>query len=430
MRFCAMPELPDVGPLGTRVLSHDTIEAALIRRAGYEVWQGYDVEGSYEESPPHLLAGLQRDHRWCHGNLQHLWFLFERGLKPVSRFNILNGIMAYGSSPLWVLSLVLGVLITARQHPGASPGLPRMFLPGMIAGVLYAYIMCLLILPKVLGAAILMRSSQQLKLCGGGIKLALSVVAETLHSMLMAPILMLFYTRFVLASFSGVAVGWGRQTRSGAKGPSVGDWVATHGANFVLAVVAAAVTAWLRPALVFWLAPMLAGPILAVLLSRITASTHLGLKAKAKGWFLIPEEVEPPVELVDIEEPFTTPSQPFFSRRDYAPDYGLMQAVLDPYVNAIHVSLLRQRPEARPRTQEHLDLLAERLFHNGPSTLTAAENKTLLWDAETMLAMHEKLWSSPASRLHEWWQEAFRRYVESGALSTRRNASVMKPTLS
>ena len=61
MRFCAMPELPDVGPLGTRVLSHDTIEAALIRRAGYEVWQGYDVEGSYEESPPHLLAGLQRD---------------------------------------------------------------------------------------------------------------------------------------------------------------------------------------------------------------------------------------------------------------------------------------------------------------------------------------------------------------------------------
>jgi len=72
-------------PLGTHILSHDTIEAALMRRAGYEVWQINELDGSYEEGPPHLLASLKRDRRWCHGNLQHTWFLFERGLKTVSR---------------------------------------------------------------------------------------------------------------------------------------------------------------------------------------------------------------------------------------------------------------------------------------------------------------------------------------------------------
>jgi membrane glycosyltransferase len=102
------------------------------------VWQAYDLEGSYEESPPNLLAGLQRDRRWCHGNLQHMWFLFERGLKPVSRFNILNGIMAYGSSPLWVLSLVFGVLVGAQEHHYAAASLPGMSRPGIVSVVVYA----------------------------------------------------------------------------------------------------------------------------------------------------------------------------------------------------------------------------------------------------------------------------------------------------
>lgn len=420
MQYCAMPELPEVGPLGKRVLSHDTIEAALIRRAGYQVWQAYDLEGSYEESPPHLLASLQRDRRWCHGNLQHLWFLFERRLKAVSRFNILNGIMAYGSSPLWLLSLILGVLLTMNQDHGATGAPTRMFRSGLVSGILYAYIMCLLLLPKVLGATILMKSCEKLKLCGGVIKVALSVVAETIHSMLMAPVLMLFYTRFVLASFSGTEVRWGRQIRSDAQGPSWTAWIATHATNLVLVLIATAMTAWLRPSLLLWLVPVLAGPILAVPVSRITASTSLGMKAKMKGWFLIPEEGAPPAEVAKLEEPVTSTQNLLISSRDYAPDYGLLQAVLDPYINSVHVSLLRLRTESSVRTRENMALLADRLLLQGPNALTQAEKKTLLWDAEMMLAMHQTLWSSPPSHLHDWWQTAFRHYVEASALSIRR----------
>ena len=214
IRHCAMPQLPEFGPLGRQILSHDTIEAALMRRGGYEVWQITDLEGSYEEGPPNLLESLKRDRRWCHGNLQHFWFLFERGLKTVNRFNILTGILAYGNSPLWLLSMVLGCFIAAEKSNGPHAA------SVVDSGIIYALVMGLLFLPKFLGAAHLLRSTDKLKLCGHPAKIALSVAAETVHSMLLAPILMLFYTRFVLASLCGFKVSWGAQTRSDEKGPA------------------------------------------------------------------------------------------------------------------------------------------------------------------------------------------------------------------
>jgi membrane glycosyltransferase len=419
IRHCAMPELPEVGPLGRQILSHDTIEAALMRRSGYEVWQINDLKGSYEESPPHLLASLQRDRRWCHGNLQHVWFLFEHGLKTVSRFNILIGILAYANSPLWLLSLILGVLVAAQKGGGGQHG-GSGFAVG--SGIIYAGVMALLFLPKILGAMLLLRSPEQLKKCGGRAKALLGVVAETIYSMLLAPILMLFYTRFVLATLCGFKVGWGPQIRSDEKGPGWGAWFSTHGGNTLFALAVAAVVVRWAPALFLWMTPVLAGALLAIPFSRFIASRRLGQQTRDGGWFVTPEEAEPPIELEGMAESFVV-SGHLFQAKEYASDYGLLQAVLDPYVNAIHVSLLRQRTEASVRTREHMMLLGDRLLLDGPFVLTPAEKRTLLWDADTMLAMHQKLWGSPASHLHEWWQAAFRNYVESGALSTRRTVT-------
>jgi membrane glycosyltransferase len=421
MRYCAMPELPEVGPLGTQVLSHDTIEAALMRRGGYEVWQIITQAGSYEEGPPHLLASLRRDRRWCHGNMQHVWFLFERGLKMVSRFNILNGLMAYANSALWLLSLVLGVLVAMQQEASDLPGAPNSV---MIQGILYACVMGLLLLPKVLGTMFLMRSPEKLRQCGGGIKVVLGVVAETLYSVLLAPVLMLFYTRFVLASFCGFKVGWGPQTRSDDKGPGWDAWTIVHGGNTIFALVATAAVIMEVPALLPWLMPVLIGPILAIPFSRFIASRGLGQRVKAWGWFVTPEEAEPPAELIKMAKPFVTARPPSRAQEFAADDYGLLQAVLDPGINAIHVSLLRQRTEGSPRTREYMALLADRLFRDGPLALTPAEKRTLLWDADTMLAMHQKLWNCPAPDLSDWWQTAFRHYVAASTLSTRQTAGI------
>jgi membrane glycosyltransferase len=424
MQFCAMPELPEVGPLGRRILSHDTIEAALMRRGGYEVWQAYDLPGSYEEGPPHLLAGLQRDRRWCHGNLQHLWLLFERGLKPASRFNILNGILAYANAPLWLLSIFIGVFLPLHHAEGAAGTHPLTFSAIALSLSLYAYTMFLLLAPKGFSAAVYMRSARQLELSGGRAKIILGVIIETLYSMLLGPILMLFYTRFVIASFCGITVRWGQQVRSDEEGPPWSAWFRLHWQNMLFAAGVLAFVTWLRPTLLWWVVPIFAGPILAVPLSRLTASQKLGQRLRRRGWFVTPEEADPTPELRGLDDLPAESIPPFFHAKEYAGDYGLLQAVLAPSVNAIHVSMLRQRAEASPRTREYVTSLADRLLLSGPSALTPAEKRTLLWDAEAMQSMHQQLWQSPSAQLHEWWQAAFRQYVESKAISTRRAVAV------
>jgi membrane glycosyltransferase len=419
IEFCAVPELPEVGPLGRRILSHDTIEAALMQREGYAVWQAYDLAGSYEEGPPNLLTSLQRDRRWCHGNLQHTWFLFERGLRPTSRFNIFLGILSYLGAPLWLFSILLGVVIA--HEGGGAPTAPAG--GAIIPALLFAYVMTLLLLPKALAVSVLFAQPEKLAGVGGRSKLLLGVGAEIIYSTLLAPILMLYYTRFVLAVFTGHNAGWGHQVRSDDKGPRWIDWIATHWSITLIGVAAAVIVAWLAPAALIWFIPVLAGPILSIPLSRFTASNSIGIEAQKNGWFLIPEEMNLPADFHGIEEPLLAPAMPFFRGEEYARDYGLLQAILDPYVNAIHVSLLRQRKEPSIRTREYMAYLSAHLLLEGPQSLSEAEKRTLFWEPDSMLAMHQKLWGSPASHLHNWWQVAFRRYNENAARTARRTVN-------
>jgi len=399
MRYCAMPELPPSGKLGTRILSHDTVEAALIRRAGYEVWADYDLGGSYEEGPPHLPASVQRDRRWCHGNMQHVWFLFSGGLTRPSRVNILIGIMAYASSPLWLLFLIFS---------------PVLFIGGNVPvqnTFLFVCAMFLLFVPKILATLHLISLPEQRRAGGGALKIMMSAVAESVFSMLLAPILMLFYTQFVWSSFFGGSVGWGSQKRSDEEGPTWGECLRIHATHTVLAIGAVVLVAWRLPAMLPWLSLVLAGPILAIPFSRLTASNKLGWLARRKGLFLIPEETQAPWELEELEEPFETSAGRNVPGGTGAEDLGLAQVVLDPEVNAIHVSLLHERQQMPIRTRERLIALADQLLRNPPSALTVQDKRILLWDADSVQALHRKLWDSPLSQWHPWWQEAFQNYL-------------------
>jgi len=410
MRFCAMPELPPSGKLGTRILSHDTVEAALIRRAGYEVWSDYDLGGSYEEAPPHLPASLQRDRRWCHGNMQHIWFLFSRGLTMPSRVNILVGVMAYASSPLWLLFLLFS---------------PVLFIGGRVPvqnTFMFVCAMFLLLMPKVLAAQQLISSPGCRTAAGGRVKIILSTIGETIYSVILAPILMLFYTQFVWSSYFGGSAGWGRQKRTDDEGPSWRECTVVHLAHTILAVAAAALVAWLLPAMLPWLLLVLIGPIVSIPFSRLMASNRLGLLSQRKGWFLIPEETQPPWELQKLENPFESSTDAPTQTGDEAEDFGLGQTVLDPRLNSIHVSLLHERQQVPVRTREHLVALCDQLLRNGPPALSLRDKRILLWDADSMLLLHRKLWSSPAGCWHEWWQRAFRTYAQS--LAERENAGL------
>src|SRR5690606_29984973 len=122
IEHCSLPDLPGVEPFGGRILSHDYVEAALMRRAGWSVWLAVDLEGSYEECPGNLIDFAKRDRRWLQGNLQHAWLVTARGLHAANRLHLALGILAYLASPLWLAFLLVSSLIAWRYAAtGLSP---------------------------------------------------------------------------------------------------------------------------------------------------------------------------------------------------------------------------------------------------------------------------------------------------------------------
>lgn len=427
MDHCALPELPKIGPVGGRILSHDTIEAAFMRRAGYAVWVAYDLDGSYEESPPDLVASLQRDRRWCQGNIQHLLVLFRRGLRFSSRVHILLGIMSYASAPLWLLSILLttvAALMAILRPPMTNDAVPRAVWqePVYVSGALFAYVFFLLLAPKFLGALNWSRVKGGLAAFGGAGKVLLSMLTEIVFSMLLAPILMMFYTKFVFASLTGMSVKWGRQNR-GEERPSWRQLTSLLGTFTAFGILAWGAAGWLAPELTPWLIPVFLGLAVSIPFARITSSSKLGQAARANGWFMIPEETIPPPELAALEVPPPPRESPFFRQPGYADHYGLLQAVLDPYIHAIHVSLLRLREQVSEKTRGHYADLRSRLLADGPSSLTTEERNNLLWDAEALIMVHKDLWISPDSGLDRWWQQALRHYNEATEIATRRSVA-------
>ena len=112
---CGLPDLSGRPPVGGHILSHDFVEAALIRRAGYAVYMLPTLGGSFEESPPSLIDLAARDRRWCQGNLQHIRVLPTKGLKLATRQHFTTGIMSYLASPLWMAQLLVGIVLVLQS---------------------------------------------------------------------------------------------------------------------------------------------------------------------------------------------------------------------------------------------------------------------------------------------------------------------------
>ncbi|MEX2468483.1 MAG: glucans biosynthesis glucosyltransferase MdoH, partial [Pseudohongiellaceae bacterium] len=111
-----LPRMPGPGPFGGEILSHDFVEAALIRRAGWTVRMLPGLPGSWEECPPTLLDAAVRDRRWAQGNVQHLAVIRAQGLRWPNRAHMLMGIMNYVTSPIWLALVVVGLLLSTQLY--------------------------------------------------------------------------------------------------------------------------------------------------------------------------------------------------------------------------------------------------------------------------------------------------------------------------
>jgi len=340
----------------------------------------------------------------------------------VNRLHLLLGISGYLAGPLWLAFLLMFNWIHWYQkYTGLSEITVHGYLTDLsgTAHALLVFVICIaiLFLPKALALIDLAFDWDRRRAFGGLARTTVGVVIETIFSTLHAPLLMLWHTRFVAMNLLGISVGWSRQRRE----TDSTTWryaVRRHWGHTLIGLVWGVFMWQLNPDLFWWFTPVFAGMVLSIPLSVLTSRASLGARARKMGLLLTPEEIKPPIELVSLRSQMkiheitddTTP------RRAHA---GLAEAVLDPYVNAIHVSLLREK-RFNPVYAEQLaklgvghvgvQVLGEKLLAEGPAQLTRPERLLLMTDAHAMVWLHQQSWLRPGESLAPWWRSAIQEY--------------------
>jgi len=283
MRHCGLARLPGRGGLAGEILSHDFVEAALMGRMGYEVWLVPQLDGSWEQTPSNLLDELQRDRRWCQGNLQNLRLVAEPGWRGAHRAMFAVGAFSYGVAPLWFAFMALGLASGSRGTGDVS---------------LWALTAVLLLLPRVLSAAAIVARGEAAAF-GGVLRLALSALLELVLSSLQAPLRMLAHSVFVLGALTGLKLEWKSPPRA-AEAPSWSDATRRVGSLVVLPLAAA--FGLMRRAATVALAPTLLPLSMAVPFVVLTGHPRAGRFVQRLGLLRMPEDRVRPRPLLRAAE--------------------------------------------------------------------------------------------------------------------------------
>ncbi len=313
-----LPVIPGKAPFGGPILSHDFVEAALLRRAGWRVRIADDLGGSYEECPPTIIDLAIRDRRWCQGNLQHVAVLTRmRGLKWTSRLHMMTGVMSYLASPSWLLLILVGMALSLQgkflrpEYFGSEASLfPNWpVIDSARALALFGATMAILFAPKIYGL-ILGLASRRWRETVGAFRTVAGVLVEIVISILVAPILMAAQTTAVISILAGRDSGWTPQQRDG--GYRAADVFRRHAAAMALGVALLVSALIISPVFAAWLAPATVGLIFAGHLSYWTGSRAAGESFARAGLLKTPEEMDPPAS--------------YRSARDAADAYADLQA--------------------------------------------------------------------------------------------------------
>ena len=219
---CELPILPGRAPLGGRILSHDQVEAAMIRRGGYAVRVLPAEVGSYEDNPPTILDFIKRDLRWCQGNMQYFRLLNMPGLLPMGRVQLVLAILMYASALFWLgfltLSLGQAVVFGLGADPGEIAPLVGTYWGSIDAGAGLAFFIVMMgmtFTPKFLGVVEIMVQRAKRRSYGGSGRLLISALVEFLFSVLIAPIMAVVHSVFIIGLMFGRCVTWEAQDRDG-----------------------------------------------------------------------------------------------------------------------------------------------------------------------------------------------------------------------
>ncbi|MBS7543905.1 glucans biosynthesis glucosyltransferase MdoH [Ancylobacter oerskovii] len=385
---CAgLPHLTGRKPFGGHILSHDFVEAALIRRGGWGVNMVPWLEGSYEEGPPSLTDLAVRDRRWCQGNLQHAAVLPTRGLNPLSRLHMLVGIGSYATAPLWLIMLLAG-LLTALQARFVPPDyFPAEFslFPNwpaqdpVRAAWVFVGTMGVLLVPKLIAYALMLFQGPLRRGFGGGVRAFLSLLAETLIAGLIAPVTMLAQSAAVASILAGRDGGWQPQRRDDGSVSARQTFVHFLPHTLFGLLLAGAAIAISLP-LFFWMSPVVLGLVLAVPLVLWTGAARPLLAGVLKT----PEEIAPPAVLARAKA---------LARETGAagpPGEATSRLAADPALLAAHRAMLPDDGQRAPGDYAPERLVARAKLHDAPDLvaalglLTPREKAAALGDHEAL----------------------------------------------
>ena len=288
MGHCRLPILPGNGPLAGHVLSHDQVEAALMRRAGYEVRVLTHEDQSWEDNPPTLSEFIRRDLRWCQGNMQYVHFLALPGLRPISRFQLAFALLMFLGSPAWIGLLIVGTLATA--FAGARVVRPD-------AGLaLFVIVLTMYFAPKIATVLDVLRQPDLRRAFGGPFRFLAGVATETVFFILLSPIMWFDHTACLLRLLFGKTSGWSAQFRDDHTVPLALAcrhlWPQT-----LVGVGSIVLLAFTQPAAIPYALFLAAGLALSIPLAVITALPGVGRALARWGLGRLPEETDPPAAL-------------------------------------------------------------------------------------------------------------------------------------
>lgn len=296
IEHCHLPRLPGRGPLSGWILSHDQVEAVLMRRAGYAVRVIPVEDGSWEENPPTLLEFIRRDLRWCQGNMQYWRLLALPGLRPVSRVQLVLAILMFIGSPAWMLMIAL---MAARDWlvDAAGPA----FRPD--AGVwLLAVVLTMVFAPKIVSVLAVLARARSRQDFGGSVRFVPSVALETLFSVVLSPVMAVAHTVFIGGLLLGRTIGWTTAVRDDHQVPLGAAlqrlWVPTLAGGVMLAWFTATM-----PGIVHLCLPVAVPLLGCVPFAMLTASPALGTWMARAGIAATPDETAPAPELLRLGLP-------------------------------------------------------------------------------------------------------------------------------
>jgi membrane glycosyltransferase len=405
-----------------------------MRKAGYEVWLAYDIGDSFEELPPTLLDYAQRDRRWCQGNLQHGWIALFGNIPLMNRIHMLNGIYAYLAAPLWLLFLSVSTLAAYSWGSSHLSLIVReQLLPWSPHDLIHhglnilAITLSLIFLPKFFTIVRLLIQPKFRQRFGGAVKATGSIGIEVLCFSLMAPALMLFHSAFVFSILTGDKVRWASQNRTNAAHTTWIDAVRAHIGQTTVGILWALLTWRIDPSLFYLMSPVLLGWLISIPLSVITSHTDAAHWLREEGFLLTPEEQSAPAiirTLHEIEAKDPAEPQPIEALRN---DFGLIQVVLDPFINALHLEFLPSRKNQTAETSQQLKRLEERLINEGAPSLSTEEKDRILSDPNTVRELNRRIWTMSDDELHRWWHLAMRRYSRQSLFVAELDSAVLSP---